>query len=114
MLDERSGVAVEPLEVAVVIIPPQGVRKGGAGREARCEDSPPLGRKAGKCSVAQWIAHGAGDGATDRALRDTPPKPPTSYGQLEEQPRMGKGALWLKSSLLSLRDSLQRVYILKD
>ena len=68
MLDERSGVAVEPLEVAVVIIPPQGVHKGGAGREARCEDSPPLGRKAGKCSVAQWIAHGAGDGATDRAL----------------------------------------------
>ena len=40
--------------------------------------------------------------------------PPKPYGQLEEQPRMGKGALWLKSSLLSLLDSLQRVYILDD
>lgn len=76
MLDERSGVAVEPLEVAVVIIPPQGVRKGVAGREARCEDSPPLGRKAGKCSVAQWIVHGAGDGATDRALLVLHPEAP--------------------------------------
>ena len=51
VLDERSGVSIEPLEVAVVTNPPQGVRKGVAGREARCEDSPPLGRKAGKCSV---------------------------------------------------------------
>ena len=105
---------IKPLEVAVVANPPQGVRKGVAGREARCEDSPPLGRKVGKCSVEGWIPHGAGDEATDRALRDTPPKLPTSYGQLEEQPRMGKGALWLKSSLLSLRDSLQRVCIMKD
>jgi len=50
--NERSGVLIKPLEVAVVANPPQGVRKGVAGREARCEDSPPLGRKAGKCSVA--------------------------------------------------------------
>nr|DAE31384.1 MAG TPA: hypothetical protein [virus sp. ctDJ83] len=84
-------------------MPTQGVRKEGAGRKARCSDSPPLGRKAGKCIRGSGeplvLVTGRPTGYCLELSYTIPPKP---YGQLEEQPRMGKGALWLRSSLLSL------------